>query len=188
MTFQHCPDCGTAPGQPHTDDCDIQRCSACGKQRITCSCEGHNPMRSVWTASYICNPDELNSTTPKIELWCNGNRLDVIENVQTTPEERSYDMDVASLVEEWAASNIHARYLGGKGLSYTQAVALYAVGKLEARGPKEVPELEPMEQSSNLIDGTWYLSSGKNLLAVVAPDGEVWEYDPHLFEATHEEE
>lgn len=49
--FPNCPDCGVKPGQPHEDGCDVERCSACSYQRLSCGCDdsAHDKLFARWT-------------------------------------------------------------------------------------------------------------------------------------------
>lgn len=44
-----CHDCGVEPFQMHKDGCDVERCSVCGGQRLSCSCKGHDKAFARWT-------------------------------------------------------------------------------------------------------------------------------------------
>lgn len=47
--FKKCPDCQTEPGCVHKVLCDIERCSVCGGQYISCGCKGHDKIFSRWS-------------------------------------------------------------------------------------------------------------------------------------------
>lgn len=49
IKLPHCPDCGVAAGEIHLDNCDIERCSVCGKQMLTHPCKGHDRKFARWT-------------------------------------------------------------------------------------------------------------------------------------------
>lgn len=48
-TLTDCHDCGAKPGQIHSDNCDVERCSVCGGQRLQCNCKGHDKVFARWT-------------------------------------------------------------------------------------------------------------------------------------------
>jgi hypothetical protein len=60
-----CPDCGVAPGMPHLDNCDVERCSVCGEQRLGCDCEGHDQAFARWTGFW---PGALEADALGIDL------------------------------------------------------------------------------------------------------------------------
>lgn len=61
----NCPDCDTRPGQQHKPGCDVERCSVCGDQRISCGCDGHDSAFARWTGFY---PGDLESKELGIDL------------------------------------------------------------------------------------------------------------------------
>ena len=47
--LRQCHDCAAKPGEIHQDNCDVERCSVCGGQRLQCNCKGHDKAFARWT-------------------------------------------------------------------------------------------------------------------------------------------
>lgn len=45
----NCHDCGAKPNEIHGENCDVERCSECGLQRLCCDCENHDKQFARWT-------------------------------------------------------------------------------------------------------------------------------------------
>lgn len=58
---ERCDECGATSGSPHRSGCDVERCSICFGQRISCDCSGHDPLMSVWTGRWPKRKNRLAS-------------------------------------------------------------------------------------------------------------------------------
>lgn len=73
-TIRDCPDCAVKPGEPHWENCDVQRCSACGDQRLVCECEDHDPLFARWTGIWpgVAEAIALGHVFQEDTPWPNG--------------------------------------------------------------------------------------------------------------------
>lgn len=52
MNTSTCPNCGAGNCESYLNDCDIERCSVCGSQKISCDCLDHDPQLSARTGEW----------------------------------------------------------------------------------------------------------------------------------------
>ncbi len=65
-TRETCPDCGVKIGENHRINCDVERCSNCGGQRLSCCCDsGENNALIPWTGIWPGDEDAI-----RLNLWC----------------------------------------------------------------------------------------------------------------------
>ncbi len=65
ITLDRCPDCKVDAGKKHKKNCDVERCSCCGSQYISCGCENHDKQFSRWTGFW---PGELEARALNMDL------------------------------------------------------------------------------------------------------------------------
>jgi len=102
---RNCPDCGLEGGHAHKPDCDIQRCSVCGRQHVSCQCEDHDPIESIWLGEW----PEAELTEQQIE------RQDFVDNTihrcfeELAGEPIEWDISLIGLVRDAVSEQFESR-------------------------------------------------------------------------------
>jgi len=78
---EHCHDCGTSLGMQHVDGCDVEACTECGLQKLTCGCYGVDS-REKWTGVshirilQVCEEQNLYTKWSSGEGWVPAEKED----------------------------------------------------------------------------------------------------------------
>jgi len=65
VELDNCFSCKVVAGKIHKKKCDIERCSVCGGQYVSCRCDGHDKQFSRWTGFW---PGELECKSLNMDL------------------------------------------------------------------------------------------------------------------------
>ncbi len=68
-----CPDCNATPGNMHEPGCDVERCSVCGGQYVSCECPGHDRAFAHWTGIWPGRAEAVYLGLPSLnDLYIGG--------------------------------------------------------------------------------------------------------------------